>query len=50
MSRKIIRPVIEEKDSNEKNARTHVKEIIWPVKEVSAGLDDADEGNDEQRH
>ena len=29
---------------------THVKEIVRPMEEVSAGLDDADKGNDEQRH
>ena len=30
--------------------KTHVKEIIGPVEKVSAGLDDPDEGNDEERH
>ena len=30
--------------------KTHVKEIIRSVEEVSAGLDDADKGNDEKRH
>ena len=29
---------------------THVKEIVRPMEEVSAGLYDANEGNDEERH
>ena len=30
--------------------KTHVKEIVRPVEEVSAGLDDPDEGDDEEGH
>ena len=30
--------------------KTHVKEIIGPVEKVSAGLDDPNEGDDEERH
>ena len=30
--------------------KTHVKEIVGPVEEVSAGLDDPDEGYDEEGH
>ena len=30
--------------------KTHVKEIVGPVEEVSAGLDDPDEGDDEEGH
>ena len=29
---------------------THVKEIIGPVEKVSADLNDADKGDDEERH
>ena len=30
--------------------KTHVKGIVGPVEEVSAGLDDPDEGDDEEGH